>query len=99
MSSLRCALPALVLLLAVPQIAAADEPAAGSEVAVTGMLTDEGVECPALRSDDGRLYTLSSRDIGSFHSGDRVRVEGTVAAVSVCMQGTTIAVATIEPAN
>lgn len=60
-------------------------------VRVTGVLTDEGVECPALRTDDGDLYTLAG-DTGEFVQGDRVTVEGTVAEASICMQGTTIEV-------
>ena len=30
-------------------------------VRVTGIITNEGVECTALRGDDGRLYTLAGR--------------------------------------
>lgn len=63
-------------------------------VEVTGMLTDEGVECPALRSDDGQLYTLAG-DTGNFTVGDRVTVQGTIAEMSTCMQGTTIRVESI----
>ncbi|MET0398772.1 MAG: DUF5818 domain-containing protein [Longimicrobiaceae bacterium] len=68
------------------------------EVRVTGRLTDEGVECPALRGDDGRLYTLAG-DTGGFKPGDRVTVVGTVAEMSTCMQGTTIGVRTIGKAG
>jgi LysM repeat protein len=67
-------------------------------VAITGTLTREGVECPALRGDDGRLYTLAG-DIERFRPGDRVRVEGRPAEVSFCMQGTTIEVRRIERAR
>lgn len=62
---------------------------------VTGMLTDEGVECPALRADNGELYTLAG-DTGSFTVGDRVTVRGTIAETSICMQGTTIRVTSIR---
>lgn len=72
-------------------------PVAG-ETRVTGLLTDEGVECPALRGDDGRLYTLAG-DTGGFEPGDRVTVLGTVAEMSTCMQGTTISVRSIEKAG
>jgi hypothetical protein len=71
--------------------------AGAGEVRVTGRLTDEGVECPALRGDDGKLYTLAG-DTGGFEPGDRVTVVGTVAEMSTCMQGTTIGVRTIEKA-
>lgn len=72
--------------------------AGAGEVRVTGRLTDEGVECPALRGDDGKLYTLAG-DTGGFKPGDRVAVVGTVAEMSICMQGTTIGVRTIEKAG
>lgn len=69
-----------------------------AEVEVTGVLTDEGVECPALRADSGDLYTLAG-DTGRFGSGDRVEVTGTVAEVSICQQGTTISVENISDAG
>jgi hypothetical protein len=75
-----------------------DEPAGGDRVTVTGELTDEGVECPALRGEDGRLYTLAG-EIGDLGPGDRVRVEGTVAEMSFCMQGTTIQLESIRRAD
>ncbi len=71
----------------------------GDRIIVTGTLSKEGVECPALRGDDGRLYTLSRHDLGALGPGDRVRVEGTIADVSTCMQGTTITVTSIGPAK
>lgn len=64
-------------------------------VRVEGRLTNEGVECLALRTDDNTLYTLTG-DTGDFGPGDRVRVEGSVADASFCMQGTTIQVQNIE---
>ena len=64
-------------------------------VTITGTLTDEGVECRALRGDDGRLYTLTG-DLSGFSTGDRVRVRGEVAEVSFCQQGTTIEVRRIR---
>jgi hypothetical protein len=71
-----------------------DQPERGT-ITVTGALTSEGVECQALRGDDGQLYTLAG-DLHGFRTGDRVRVTGRVAEVSTCMQGTTIAITTIE---
>ncbi len=82
----------------VRQIIRLDEPVqppAGLEI--TGRLTWEGVTCPAMRGDDGRLYTLAG-DIGDFGPGDRVRVQGQRAEISICMQGTTIEVRRIRPA-
>src|SRR5258706_13758242 len=70
----------------------AGETAKAASVSVTGTLSKEGVECPALRGDDGKLYTLTPASTGAFGPGDRVEVEGKLAEVSTCMQGTTIAV-------
>jgi hypothetical protein len=70
-------------------------PKAGKKVVVRGALTDEGVECQALRGDDGILYTLAGKAEG-FEVGDRVRVEGTVAEMSICQQGTTLDVKKIH---
>lgn len=64
---------------------------------VTGVLTGEGVECPALRSDTGDLYTLAG-ETGEFGPGDRVRVRGTRPDASICQQATTIEVQSIERA-
>jgi hypothetical protein len=67
----------------------------GDDVTVEGTLTDEGVECPALRGPGNALYTLAVGDL-QYDPGTRVRVEGTIAEVSTCMQGTTIQVRSIE---
>jgi hypothetical protein len=87
--------PGIPIPLPIPQPPRPQPPQAGV-VTVTGTLTREGVECPALRSDGGRLYTLTTR--GRFQPGDRVRVTGTIAQVSFCQQGTTINVRSIGPA-
>lgn len=70
-------------------------PKAGKKVVVRGVLTDEGVECQALRGDDGILYTLAGK-LEGFQVGDRVRVQGTVAEMSICQQGTTLDVKKIQ---
>lgn len=63
---------------------------------IRGEITDEGVECPALRADDdGALYTLAGAPDWVV-PGARVEVEGPVVEVSICMQGTTIQVERIE---
>lgn len=84
---------------AAPQSARPERAAApGAEpgmVEVTGVLTDEGVECRALRGDDGELYTIG-RSAEGFEVGERVRVVGSVAEMSFCMQGTTLNVRSIE---
>jgi hypothetical protein len=62
-------------------------PAPGTRVDLDGTLSNEGVECPALRGDDGRLYTLTDPAAGGFGPGDRVHVVGEVAGMSMCLQG------------
>ncbi|MFQ5927230.1 MAG: DUF5818 domain-containing protein, partial [Terriglobia bacterium] len=57
---------------------AASKPPPGKSVTVQGKLTTEGVECQALRSRDGVLYTLVG-DLKGFKVGDEVSVTGTVA--------------------
>lgn len=71
-----------------------DEPAPDGQILLEGELTDEGVECPAFRSDDDELYTLTG-DLGDFTAGDRVRIVGTPVDVSICQQGTTIEIVEI----
>ena len=56
---------------------------------ISGTLTGEGVECPALRGDDGQLYTLTG-DLTGVSVGDQVCVEGQLVEISICMQGTTL---------
>ena len=73
-------------------------PPPSNDVHLVGTLTREGVECQAMRGDDGKLYTLAGRNLGDFFPGDRVRVDGKIADVSTCQQGTTIAVTRIGPA-
>jgi len=75
-------------------IAGEDQAPDGEAICIRGHLTDEGIECPALRGENGVLYTLSG-DTGRLEVGDEVCVCGTVAEVSFCMQGTTITVTRI----
>jgi len=67
--------------------------AGGSEslVTISGLLTREGVECQALRSDKGELFTLVG-NLQGFGPGQRVRVTGQRMEVSTCQQGTTVRV-------
>ena len=74
-------------------LASADAP-----VTVTGLLTDEGVECPALRGEDGVLYTLVDKP-DPFKPGDRVTVTGLPVEISTCMQGTTLRVKSMRAAE
>lgn len=96
---LRGAVAGAVLLAACasadpPAPPAPGEPASGT-YRVAGTLTDEGVECPAMRDDSGRLFTLSG-NLHGFGPGDTVIVDGTIAEMSMCMQGTTIEIQGIE---
>lgn len=68
----------------------------GAGIEVAGRLTDEGVECAALRGEDGKLYTLVGKPEG-FAIGERVRVRGEPVAFSFCMQGITLRVLSMEP--
>jgi endonuclease YncB( thermonuclease family) len=70
--------------------------AAGRRICVRGRLTGEGVECQALRGADGRLYTLGKPKV-TARTGAEVCACGGVVAVSICMQGTTIAVTRMGP--
>jgi hypothetical protein len=65
-----------------------------AQIYVKGILTDEGVECQALRSDDNQLYTLVG-DLNGFTVGDTVYVLGTTVDISICMQGVTIKIESI----
>ena len=80
--------------------AAANEAASTGEVRVTilGRLTSEGVECQALRGDDGQLYTLLG-DLGKLSVDTRVKVSGERLEFSTCQQGITIRVQSITPAE
>lgn len=65
----------------------------------TGVMTDEGVECPAFRDADGYLYTLIG-DLGGLAAGDSTVVQGRYVETSVCQQGTTIEVVrVVDPTN
>lgn len=78
-------------------IAGAEQAPESELICIRGKVTDEGIECPALRAE-GELYTLAGES-GAFEVGDEVCVCGAVADVSFCMQGTTIAVTQITPGD
>lgn len=81
---------------AVIRLPGSDAPEApGTGMNVSGVLTEEGVECQAMRGHDGQLYSLVG-DIDAYESGDVVEVRGTSPEVSICMQGTTIEVEAIR---
>jgi LysM repeat protein len=62
---------------------------------VIGVMTDEGVECQAMRGQDGQLYTLIG-DLEGYGSGDPVEVRGSEPEVDFCQQGVTIEVEDIR---
>lgn len=72
---------------------AAAAPAEG-ETCVLGTLTNEGVECPAMQTLKGEVYTLVG-DLQSHQTGDLVCTCGRKVELSTCMQGTTLEVTRI----
>lgn len=76
-----------------PQQPEPEEPE--ERVQISGVLTEEGVECPTMRGHDGQLYSL----IGSLdgrQAGDVVQVQGTTPDFSFCQRGITIEVEDIS---
>lgn len=68
------------------------------EIALAGVLTDEGVNCPALRDDAGNLYSLLG-DLEGYDDGDRVLVKGSgMADDRICGQGNTVQIFTVKDA-
>ncbi|GAC1399165.1 MAG: hypothetical protein NVSMB68_14620 [Thermoanaerobaculia bacterium] len=61
-----------------------------SAMTITGIVTREGVECPAVRGDDGKLYTVVGAGREKLTPGARVKITGEPAQMSTCMQGITI---------
>jgi len=86
-------------LVSAPFTVATPGPPPGTRVALDGTLSNEGVECPAFRGDDGKLYALTDPAAGGFRPGDRVHVVGEVAGMSLCMQGIPLTGTTITPAG
>jgi len=107
MSSLQLPLRALAGIVAAAVVAGGcaqldvpptpQQPAPGDAVEVRGQTTDEGVECPAMRSDDGTLYTLAGAPTW-VAPGQTVLVRGTIAEAAICQQGITISVTHMEVA-
>ncbi|HKQ57081.1 MAG TPA: DUF5818 domain-containing protein [Candidatus Eisenbacteria bacterium] len=68
----------------------------GQTVTLKGEIAS-GAECPMLIVTGGRRFSLGG-DLGRFRPGDRVCVHGTVAAMSICMEGEgNIALQSIAP--
>ena len=62
----------------------------------TGLITEEGVECLAMRDEDEFLYTLVG-NLDGLSVGDPVVVEARYVEVSTCQQGTTLEVIESRP--
>jgi hypothetical protein len=88
-----------VRLVSAPFAIVSPGPPPGTKLNVTGTLSNEGAECPALRGDDGKLYTLTDPAAGGFRPGDRIHVSGEVAGMSICLQGIPLTGTTITAAN
>jgi hypothetical protein len=69
---------------------------AADSITIVGTVTGEGVECPAVRTADNKLYTITAPDRSQLRPGTRVRITGTIAGISICQQGTTISAEKIE---
>jgi hypothetical protein len=63
----------------------------------TGQITDEGVECLAMRDGDGFLYTLIGATDG-LDPGEAAVVQARYVEASTCQQGTTLEVVRVLPA-
>jgi hypothetical protein len=89
-------MPSKVRVIAKTNEKAADVPKPVKSITVIGKLTPEGVECQAMREDKtNKLFTLTG-NLGGFKNGDHVKVVGTIVDISICQQGTTIAVSSIS---
>jgi len=65
--------------------------AGGKQICLRGRLTGGGIECQAMRSNDGRLYTLGQPKVVA-KTGAEICACGRIVTISNCMQGTTIVV-------
>ena len=72
-----------------PPAAPAPEAVSSEEQCVVGLLTEDGVECPAMQSMEGEVFTLIG-DLQGRGAGDMVCACGHPVEMSTCMQGTTI---------
>ena len=70
------------------------EPQPGDAVHLRGTIRED-VDCPLLRLEDGRVYSLTGRVPKGLRSGDRVCVNGTVSSTSVCLTQPSIEVETV----
>ena len=71
---------------------------ADGKVTLSGRMSDEGVECRAMRGAADELYTLTGTADWP-QPGTQVTVRGTIAEMSTCQQGITIVVESIQAAG
>jgi hypothetical protein len=77
------------------RVVESDRGDADERITVTGELLAPSATCPRLAGDDGRVYALAG-SLRQFDTGDRVRVTGELADVSICNQRRTIEVERIR---
>ncbi|WP_349371478.1 DUF5818 domain-containing protein [Salinarimonas sp.] len=77
------------------QVPAIEQPADGVET-VRGTLVPGGVECPLLRTDDGRVYALQGVRPADLPDGELLTVRGRPLMFSTCQQGQGFLVEQIE---
>lgn len=73
--------------------AAAYEPRAGDFVKLRGTLSED-VDCRLLRTDTGKVYSLSSRL--PYVNGTRICIHGTIVEISQCLTQPMIEVSSIR---
>lgn len=71
------------------------DPRPGDAVHIRGRL-DADVDCRLLRTEDGKVYSLSER-LPNLRNGSRICVFGTIAQASQCMHAPSIDVDQVKP--
>ena len=71
------------------------DPRPGDSVHIRGRL-DADVDCRLLRTEDGKVYSLSER-LPNLRDGSRICVFGTISQVSQCMHSPSIDVEQVRP--
>lgn len=69
-----------------------------NSIEATGTIIEGGVECPLVRLDDGRVFSLmAQRHPGeALEPGTRIKLLGQITMISVCQQGEALAVSQWE---
>ena len=71
------------------------DPRPGDAVRIRGLL-DADVDCRLLRTEDGKVYSLSER-LPNLRDGARVCIYGTIAQASPCIHTPNIEVEQVRP--